>query len=292
MLACFIPIAAMVTGCRGETEDRFEARAGARRYPLTGVVRAVSAADRTLSVAHEAIPDLMDAMTMDFVVRDAWVLQAAEPGDRISATLVLDGARSWIESVVVNKADVGGTAAPGAAPGLGPGDRLPDVSLIDQDGHAVSPATYRGHAAVYTFIYTRCPLPDYCPLMVQRLDEVARQLHAQGRRDDVWLIGVTLDPEFDTPEVLRAYGERTIKVDGVKARFDRWALLTGDPDAIRTLAAAFLLTYETTGDEIIHGLRTVAVDADGQVLRVWRGNDWTADEVLAALPADRRPPTP
>jgi protein SCO1 len=274
------------TGCGGgDTAETFEARPDARRYPLTGVVRAVRPEDRTVSIAHEPIPDLMDAMTMDFVVREAWVLQAASPGDRVSATLVLDGARSWIESVVVTRTDAAGTAAPGAAPGLQPGDRLPEVPLVDQDGRAVTPATYQGRAAVYTFIYTRCPLPDYCPLMVQRLEEVGRDLQAAGRRDDVWLIGVSLDPAFDTPEVLRAYGERSIQAADPGARFARWALLTGEPASIRTLAAAFLLTYETAGDEIIHGLRTVVVDEDGQVLAVFRGNDWTADQVTRALPA-------
>jgi protein SCO1 len=271
-------------GCGGQPEETFDARPGARRYPITGVVRAVKPHERTLTVAHDPIPDLMDAMTMDFVVREQWALQAAGPGDRISATLVLDGARSWIESVVVTKADIAGAGTVGATPGLSTGDRLPDVALVDQDGRAVTPASYTGRAAVYTFIYTRCPLPDYCPLMMQRLNDVAALLREQERRDDVWLIAVTLDPAFDTPEVLRGYGERTLRPEDGRAHFERTALLTGESDAIRTLAAGFLMAYEAAGDEIVHGLRTVVVDADGQVVRVFRGNEWTAETLVAAIP--------
>lgn len=288
-LALLLALLPALVACGGSPDSssgqRFVASPEARRYPLTGVVRAVHADDQTLSVAHEPIAGLMDAMTMDFHVQDPWVLQAAGPGDRISATLVLDGARSWIEGVVIAQ---GGDPLPGsrtALPGM-PAVAVPDVPFINQDGAAVRPTAYQGHPVVYTFIYTRCPLPDYCPLMMQRLNEVAAALERQGRADDVWLVAVTLDPAYDTPDVLKAFGDRYIPAPTKGGRYDRRALLTGDPDAIRAFASTFQLTYEAEGDEIVHGLRTVVVDADGHIVQVFRGNDWSAADLLAALPHD------
>ena len=275
--------------CGGaSTSERFEASPDARRYPLEGVVRAVRTSDRALSIAHQPIVGLMDAMTMDFVVKEPWVLDVAAAGDRVSATLVLDGARSWIEGVALTKADSEAPSGAVMEDGAGvqvvpPGTPLPEVALLDQDGRAVSPATYEGRHAVYTFIYTRCPLPDYCPLMMRRLNEVAARLEAQGRRDDVWLLAVTLDPAFDRPPVLKAFGDRTIDTDAGDDRYARTALLTGTPEDIRRLASTFQLTYEGEGEEIVHGLRTVVVDPQGRVVRTFRGNDWQAGDVLDAL---------
>jgi protein SCO1/2 len=274
-----------VAGCGGadHSAGRYEASPDAKRYPLQGIVRAVKAADASLTIAHEDIEGLMDAMTMDFHVQDPWVLKAAWPGDGITATLVLDGARSWLEGVALTKADSSSPTLPASEVVVPPGTPLPDVALVNQDGEEVRPSTFAGRAAVYTFIYTRCPLPDYCPWMMQRLDELAARLEAAGRRDDVWLVAVTLDPAFDTPPVLKAFGDRMLKAADPARRYARAALLTGAPDAIRTFADTFQLSYETADEEIVHGLRTVVVDAEGRVVRTFRGSDWTVDDLLPSI---------
>lgn len=286
-LAASLLATSLGIACRdgGNAGTRFEASAAAKRYPITGVVRAVKPGDRALTVAHEPIEGLMDGMTMDFVVADAWVLEAAGPGDRISALLVLDGARSWLEGVSITKGGGGGPAAGGqGVEVVEPGTPLPSVALVNQDGESVSTASYQGRPAVYTFIYTRCPMPDYCPLMMRRLDEIAARLREDGRRDDVWLLAVTLDPAFDRPPVLKAFGDRMIEAPTPDARYARTALLTGEPDAIAALASTFQLTYDADGDEIIHGLRTAVVDAEGRVVRTFSGSEWSADDVVRALP--------
>jgi protein SCO1/2 len=274
-----------LAGCGdgGTTTTRYEASADANRYPLRGIVRAVKAGEASLTVAHDDIEGLMDAMTMDFHVQDPWVLKAAGPGDRITATLVLDGARSWLEGVAITKADSSSPTRPAADEVVAPGTPLPDVTLVNQAGERVRPTTYGGRHTVYTFIYTRCPLPDYCPLMMQRLNDIAARLEADGRRDDVWLVAVTLDPAYDTPAVLRAFGDRMLKASDPERRYDRAALLTGEPDAIRTFAETFQLSYETADDEIVHGLRTVVVDPAGRVVQTFRGSDWTVDELLSSI---------
>lgn len=276
-------VAPAACGGGDRSASRYQASPNAKRYPLSGVVRAVKAGDESLSVAHEDIEGLMDAMTMDFHVQDPWVLKAAGPGDRITATLVLDGARSWLETVALTKADSSSATLPAADVAVAPGTPLPDVAFTNQHGVAVRPSSYAGRAAVYTFIYTRCPLPDFCPLMMQRLNDLAARLEAAGRRDDVWLLAVTLDPAFDTPPVLEAYGDRLLAATDPARRYARAALLTGDVDAIRTFASTFQLTFEQDGEGIVHGLRTVVVDADGRVVRTFRGSDWTVDELLSSL---------
>ncbi len=283
VLAASVALAACGGGDR--SASRFEASADARRYPIAGEVRAVHVRDGTLTVAHEDIAGLMDAMTMDFHVQDPWVLRAAGPGDRITGTLVLDGARSWIEAIAITKADSGYTPGPAGTLPNAVGIPMPDVALVNQDGAAVRPSAWVGHPAVLTFVYTRCPLPDYCPLLMQRMNQIAARLEADGRRDSIWLAAVTLDPEFDTPAVLKAYGDQWIPAPEGGGRYDRFALLTGDPDAIRTLASTFQLTYEQQDDEIVHGLRTVVVDAEGRIVRVFLGTDWSVDDVLAVVPA-------
>jgi protein SCO1/2 len=286
-LGPFVAAIVVLAACGGveRSASRFEASADARRFPIAGEVRAVHAADGTLTVAHEDIAGLMDAMTMDFPVQDPWVLKAAGPGDRISGTLVLDGARSWIEGIAITKADSSFTPGPaGTLPNVA-GVSMPDVALVNQDDTAVRPSDWAGHPAVLTFIYTRCPLPDYCPLMMQRMNQIADRLDADRRRDRVWLAAITLDPEFDSPAVLKAFGDHWIRVPEGAGRYDRFALLTGDPEAIRTLASTFHLTYEPQDDEIVHGLRTVVVDAEGRIVRVFLGTDWSVDDVLAAVPA-------
>lgn len=275
--------------CSGGEGDggRYTASASAQRYSLSGVVRAVHRGDRTLSVEHGPIAGLMDGMTMDFHVQDRWVLDAAGPGDHITAILVLDGARSWLETVAISKIDADPAAPTSSGPSgmVAPGTPLPDVPFTNQLGERVRPSTYGDRTVVYTFIYTRCPLPDYCPLMVRRFNEIAARLEADGRRDDVWLVAVTLDPAFDTPAVLKAFGDRQVEASGGD-RYRRVALLSGEPEAIREFAGFFQLTYDVEGDdEIVHGLRTVVVDASGRVVRVFRGTDWAVDELLAALPS-------
>lgn len=275
---------------RGREADTHEAGPDARRYPISGVVREVDAASGRVTVAHEAIPGLMDAMTMSFPIRERWVVGVAAPGDRIAGTLVVDGARSWIEGASLTKPPVGSTtAAPRdstAAAGIGPepGTPLPEAPLRDQAGRPVTAKDFAGRDVILTFIYTRCPLPDFCPLMMTRLNEAAARLRKAGRRDDVQILAISIDPAHDTPQVLADYGRRFITGEGDDP-FHRWSLLTGTPANVRTWAALFALTYEKDGTDIAHGLRTAVVDREGKVVGVLRGNDWTTDQLMSLLPA-------
>ena len=283
----------VIGGCGRSADSAYEASAQAARYPIAGVVRGADASTRQVTVAHEAIPGFMDAMTMSFVVKEAWAPTVAQDGDRLTGTLVVDGARSWIEDVALTTPPSGGEPARAgetADTGIGPspGTPLPDAPLRDQAGRIVRGSDFAGRDVIVTFIYTHCPLPDYCPLMMSRLNEAAARLRKAGRRDDVQMVAISIDPARDTPEVLAAYGRAHIAGEEGDP-FHRWSLLTGTPEDVKAWATTFALTYEPEGTEILHGLRTAVFDRDGRFVGMLRGNQWTTDELMALLPqrADR-----
>lgn len=253
-----------------------------RRYELKGRVVSVDRAKGEVGVEHEDIPGYMSAMTMDFPVRDAEALKVLEPGDRVQAALVVTDDAYWLDSVVVSKVRAG-DAAP-APPTSGPkepspGDEMPDAKLVDQDGRPFNTHRLKGRALVVDFIYTRCPLPDQCPLLSANF----AQLNAALARDPelrkrAHLLSVTLDPEFDRPEVLRGYG-----ASYAGGGFDDWDFATGDPAEVRRFAEFFGLVYKAEGGQVTHSLRTAVVDPAGRLHKIYRGNEWKTDDVLNEL---------
>jgi protein SCO1/2 len=258
-----------------------------QRYPLRGKVVEVDAASRKVTIAHGDIPGFMPAMTMPFVVleKDAALLQAVGPGDEVTATLVAPDSRYWLEDLVVLQK---GTPAPNATPGPRvhephPGDAVPDVALVDQDGKALHLSDFRGKALALTFVFTRCPLPDFCPLMMRNFAAA----HAALARDPALaarthLLTVSFDTKHDTPDVLRAFGKPFQKTT---PPFTHWTLATGKDEAIRALGGALELDYVEESQSFTHNLRTAVLDREGKLRRLFRGNEWTPEELVAELKA-------
>lgn len=284
LLAALVLAAACSRGASPAAD--FEATAAAKRYPINGVVRGASPESGQVTVAHDDIPGLMEAMTMSFAVKETWAARVAMPGDRLTGTLVVDGTRSWIEGTSITKPPVGsGTPATSAsAEAIGPavGTPVPSAPLVDQAGRAVTFADFAGRDVIVTFVYTNCPLPDFCPRMMARLNEAAARLVKAGRRDEVQMVAISIDPARDTPKVLDAYGRAHIAEEGDP--FHRWSLLTGTPENVRAWATFFALTYEPDGKDIAHGLRTAVIDREGKVVGLLRGNDWSTNDLMALLP--------
>jgi protein SCO1/2 len=263
----------------------FVARPGAAEHPISGKVQTFDAARHTVTLSHEAIPDFMDAMTMEFKVKEAWPFTIMAAGDTLRGTLVVDGARSWIQEVTVAKAS-GTNAATAPRGSWVPADRgtpVPDIPLIDQDGQAMRLDRYRGHPLLMAFSYTRCPLPDYCPLTMANFAKIEKQTAADPALKGLRLLTVTIDPAHDTPEVLRPYGLKYATGDGARQPFARWNLATGRPEDVKKLAGFFGLDYFQEARSITHSLRTAIVDPAGRVYKVFEGNEWQVDEVMAAL---------
>jgi protein SCO1/2 len=252
-----------------------------QRYELRGKVVSVDRAKGEVTVDHEEVKGYMAAMTMDFPVRDAEALKIMEAGDQLQASLVIaDDGAYWLDSPVITKGLSGGTVTPPAgATEPRPGAEVPDVKLVNQDGHPLNPKQFKGRALVVTFIYTRCPLPDQCPLLSANFARLNAAIHAdEGLRKRAHLLSVTLDPEYDRPPVLKTYG--TTYAGG---KFDNWDFATGDPAEVRRLAEFFGLIYKAEGEQVIHSLRTAVVTPDGKLHKIYRGNEWKPDEVLGEL---------
>ncbi|MCI0524842.1 MAG: SCO family protein, partial [Acidobacteria bacterium] len=199
-----------VSACSSESKSP-EASNAAQRYEVKGKVVSVDKANHKVNIAHEEIKGYMEAMTMPFTLLDDWVYSELKPGSQIQATLVVDQGRSWLENPVVsNVIDpnlVGRTEESGVEPAAG--TATPDFTLVNQDGRKINFNQYRGKALIMTFIYTRCPLPDYCPLMTQNFVTINRELQNNpSLRDKTHLLSVTVDPDYDKPKVLREYGAR------------------------------------------------------------------------------------
>lgn len=265
------------TGAPGERED-----AEASRYELRGEVVELSPDAGTVTIAHEEVEGFMAAMTMPFNVRDAWVFDAAEPGARILATLVIQGDASWLEDVVVRNAADRGAAAEVVVRQPEAGDPVPATPMVDQDDEALSvPEAFEGEWWIFTFIYTTCPVEDFCPRVSGHFSDLYRAIESEpDRYGDARLLSVTVDPATDTPEVLREYGLQYLPD---ASGFERWSFARAEPRPLGQLAQFTGLRFMPESGEIVHSLRTLLIDPHGQVAETWVGNRWMPDEVLTRL---------
>lgn len=256
--------------------------ANAKRYELSGKIVSFDKKQHTVTIDHQAIPNYMDAMTMPFSLYDDYVYEDLKPGAEIKATLIVDGNRSWIENPAVTTAvnnSISATVISGINPGTG--KTPPDVTLINQNGKKISFKQYKGKQVLLTFIYTRCPLPDFCPLMSRNFSEIYKELQRKSN-NNVHLLSITIDPKYDTPEVLRKYSELYTGTKDPSA-FNQWEFATGDPEEIKKTAKFFGLDYWPDKDQISHSLKTALIGVDGKVVKVYPSNRWKPAEILADI---------
>ncbi len=256
--------------------------ANEKRYDLKGKVVAVEPDKHLVTISHEEVKDFMPAMTMPFMLRDQEYLNLLAVGDDITATLVVDGGESWIENPIITRQSTDPSPTTGITPAK-TGDEVPDYTMVNQDGNDIRLHNYRGKALLLTFIYTRCPLPEYCDLMSNNFAAVERQLQ---QNPDVYskthMLSITIDPDYDTPKVLRSYGAaHTEKYQDEK--FDHWEFATGTKDQIKGVAQFFGLRYFQGTDQITHNLVTAVIGTDGKVVKVYTGNQWKPEELAVEM---------
>jgi protein SCO1/2 len=222
----------------------------------------------------------MPAMTMPFTVPDDDDLNFLAPDDEVTATLVVDGSQSWLENLFVARKSAD---ASGVLPAMGAkeGDEVPNYSLQNQNGKEIRLRGYRGKALLLTFIYTRCPLPEYCTLMSNNFAQVDRQLQQTPELyDKTHLLSISIDPNYDTPEVLRSYGAaHTERYQDEK--FTHWEFASGPQ--VKEMAQFFGLQYFAEKDQIVHGLRTAIISPDGKVVKVYTDNTWKPEDAVKEL---------
>jgi len=253
-----------------------------KHYTLIGRVISKVPATRSVVVDHDEIPGFMAAMTMPYPVADGVDLSGIEPGDRIRADIDVkpDGQYS-IDRIAVTDSSHR-EKAPKETKQLWPGQEIPDIELVNQDGQTLRLSEFRGKTLLLTFIYTRCPMPNFCPRLSSLFASVNRELAKNpkeyGRTE---LLSVSIDPKYDTPPVLRKYGLAYLSDDA--KGFTHWQFTVPSPENLRKLADAFGLIYVEEDNQISHTMSTVLIGPDGKLVKTWTVSDWTVAEAMSAI---------
>ena len=256
-----------------------------RIFAMRGVVRELEPAGGTIVIQHEAVTNFMDAMTMPYQLKDPTIASELHPGDTITADVLVE--KSSEETVVLDHIVVIAQAKPDYKPAVfyhvpAPGDAVPDFKLRNQDGRAIHLSQFRGKTLLLTFIYTRCPLPNFCPLITHNFAVIDRQLAASPALfGKTHLLCISFDPEHDTPARLRAYGAEYIGSDA-KGAFAHWDFAVPTKPELLEMAKYFDVGITPGPDETItHTLSTTLIGPDGKVAQFYPGNEWTPEQVVA-----------
>ena len=255
-------------------------RPAAREYELRGQVIALDPARQQVTITHEDIPQFMPGMTMAFRVADPTLLNDRRPGDLVKATLVVKDADAHLRTLErTGFAPVPETPASAAVSMLDPGEAVADAAFVDADGAARRFSDWRGHPVAVTFMYTQCPLPNFCPLLDRHFKAAQDRIRSDASLGATRLLSVSFDPR-DTPALLARHAAR------VQADRAVWQFVTGSRQDVHRFAGQFGVSV--MGDdagrvEIVHNLRTAIVDGRGRLTAILAGGDWSPDDLVAEL---------
>jgi protein SCO1 len=260
-----------------------------KRYPFTGRIVSVDSQAQSAIIDGDAIPGFMDAMAMPYKIKPAATLNHLIPGDSVSAEVVVvsSGAKNddaapdyWLENVKVI-AHIDPSHAPGASSlhMPAPGEEVPDFSFTNQSGKLISLKQYRGKVLFVTFIYTRCPFPDFCPRVSGNFAEIYKQAATNAALTNAHLLSISFDPEHDRPKVLRDYGF-SVAHTHESALFNRWEFAAPRLADLPRLADFFALTIQPEGGTITHNLSTVVIGPDGKIVKWYHGGDWQPSDLI------------
>ena len=264
---------------------------GPDRYHFTGEVMSIDTQGQAAVINGDNIPGFMDPMTMTYKIKPPSVLSQLHAGDLISADVVVikaakdseEASDYWLENVKVT----GHAPVPAPSPGPGaqripqPGDLVPDFSFTNQYGRRVSLRQFRGKVLLMTFIYTRCPFPDFCPRVSSNFDEIYKQVGAdRSLQSGMRLLTLSFDPEHDTPKVLRDYAFKVAHTQDA-ALFNDWVFGVPPKDELARIADFFGVIYKSEGGMITHNLSTTVIGPDGKIVKWYHGNDWQVSDLIA-----------
>ena len=295
-VAGLILLPMLLAGCKQSgkgTEGASSAAAVAagelKTFPVRGRIVSVDAANGMVMLDHEAIPGFMDAMTMPYKLKDASMASDLHPGDRITAKMLVRKVGDDYDEPVLDEIVVTAQARPDHKPTVqyhipAVGDAVPDFKLTNQSGRTIHLAQFKGRVLLLTFVYTRCPLPDYCIRMSRNFAQIDRALKADpALYAKTHLLTISFDAEHDTPAVLKSYGETYIGEDAKQA-FAHWDFAVPPTGELAALTQFFDVEI-TPGDAglPIHSMSTALIGKDGTVRAWYPTNEWTPAEVLAAI---------
>ncbi|MDB6015734.1 MAG: Electron transport protein SCO1/SenC [Pedosphaera sp.] len=289
LLICLTLLAGGVVACKEQPAPPAApptvASTNLQYFQVKGVVKEVKPANKSVVIKHEEVPNYMPAMTMPFDVKDTNELAGLHPGDAVSFRMVIAGEDAWIDQI--KKLDVPRAAEPATpAPirivrdvdALKVGDPFPEYHFTNELGQAVNTSQFKGQALAFTFFFTRCPYPTFCPLVSNNFDEAQKKLAASADGPKNWhLLSISFDTENDSPATLKSYAEK------YNYSPEHWNFVTGDPLEINAIADQVGETFWHDGPSITHNLRTVVIDAQGRVQKIIPENKWTSDELVAEM---------
>jgi protein SCO1/2 len=279
----FVLLLVVMAGCKLKAAPD-ASQADAKSYDAHGVVRQIATDLHSVTIQHEAIAGYMPAMTMDFPVKDTNELAGISPSDEITFKLIVHENGDWVDDIhfiahrienVTNNNYV--FHVPTAE--LEPGDLLPDYEFTTEKGGKIRFSDFRGQAVAFTFFFTSCPLPDYCPRMNRDFSEARKLILATANAPANWqLLSISFDPGFDTPEMLTGYanfyrGEDT----------NRWLFAVASTNTLAEIAPRLDLMVMRNSMGVTHNLRTVVLDPQGRIFRQFDGNQWTPQELADAI---------
>jgi protein SCO1/2 len=287
---------------------RNEAAEAGKHYDIHGVVVKVEPLKKSVTIQHEDVPNFMPAMTMPFDVKDEKILNGLKPGERIRADLLyVSGGDSYLTSITAdtkpdtkakgsafqtsdtagaknsNTTDTVSAASEKSAVAttlfaVKPGDEVPDIEFVDQNGQKHHLSDFRGKALGLTFFFTRCPMPSFCPKLAQNFAAAQAELKKSPEfYSKTQLIAVTIDPNYDTPAVLKAYGEK-LHIDQ-----NQWLFANAGEQATHKFSREFGYSAAGKAPDISHNMRTAVIAPDGKLLKMYIGSAWRPTDFADAL---------
>ena len=259
------------------------------RYHFSGRIVSIDTQAQSAVVDGDLIQGYMEAMAMAYKFKPASALRQLAPGDSISADLVVvdhdprdesTEPEYWLENV---KVTAHAKSPPAAAANSfhmpAPGEDVPDFSFTNQDGKRISLHQFRGYVLFVTFIYTRCPFPDFCPRMSSKFAEIYKQTGADPGLAGARLLSISFDPEHDTPKVLRDYGFSVAHTKS-PSLFKRWEFAAPGAAELPKVADFFALTVQSENGTITHNLSTAVIGPDGKIVKWYHGGDWQVSDLM------------
>lgn len=278
----------LLSGCRKPSTPAANGSTTAQAtFPIRGKVVSTDAAHVTLE--GEAVPGFMDAMTMPYKLKDPIVATELHPGDRITATILADKDGSDFSNIRLDNVVIISQARPDYKPAVQyhvpkAGDVVPDFQMRNQSDRTIHLAQFQGKVLLLTFIYTRCPLADFCVRMSRNFAEVDKLLAADpALYKQTHLLSISFDPAYDTPKVLRSYGG-AYTGQYTREKFLHWDFAAPTEKELPALTQYFDVGV-TPGDNktLTHSLSTVLVGKDGKIVAWYPDNEWKPADVVSQM---------
>ncbi len=269
--------------------DEPELSADVRKFEVRGVIHEVNLEKKVLMIDHEEIPGYMRAMIMPFRVKEIAEAEGLKPGDVVRFTYFVEELSSWIENLTPTgeQRDISDATLASITPEtdqelLNPGDELPDYEFIDETGTKVKLSQFRGQPVAMTFVFTRCPVPELCPAMMRNFAEICQKLEADAEAPEQYrLLTISFDTWNDTPETMKPWAAAFGHEPG-----QPWSLLTSETCCtINAIGANVGLKFGEVNGSYQHNLRTVILNPDGRIRKIYTDESWSVDELVAEIKA-------